>query len=116
MASLSNAGHLQAAIWVDKRYLAKAISLSPELFKVLRLGRKGQNGKPDTPPVWFEGIHYQRIGTRKILYNLALIQNWVATRHSSHEHQVAIEQYLRSLPQNQSKQVGRSRKASTSAV
>ena len=98
-------------IWVDKRYLAKAISLSPDLFKLLRLGRKGQNGKPDTSPVWIEGIHYQKIGTRKVLYNLALIENWVATRHSPHEHQSAIEQYLKSLPQNAPRKTGKSIKS-----
>lgn len=116
MMNLSNISRTQESIWVDKRHLATVISLSPESFKLLRLGRKGQNGKPDTPPIWTEGIHYQKIGTRKILYNLALIENWVATRHDPHEHQAAIEQYLRSLPQNQPKQVGRSRKTSTSAA
>ncbi len=108
MMNSTNVNHTQGAIWVDKRYLAKAISLSPDLFKLLRLGRKGQGGKPDIPPVWIEGIHYQKIGTRKVLYNLALIENWVATRHSPHEHQTAIEQYLKSLPQNAPRRSSRS--------
>lgn len=98
---------LQGTTWVDKRHLAKAISLSPESFKLLRLGRKGRDGKPDNPPVWVEGIHYQKIGTRKILYNLQLIENWVATRHSPREHELVIEQYLKSLPQNVPRKTGR---------
>lgn len=109
----NNSSYAQKAIWVDKRHLAKAISLSPELLKLLRLGRKGQNGKPDTSPVWTEGIHYQKIGSRKVLYNLVLVENWVATRHSPHEHQVAIEQYLRSLPQNAPRKTGKSIKSKT---
>jgi len=46
MASLS--GHLQAAIWVDKGICESNIVVT-RIIKVLRLGRKGQNGKPDTP-------------------------------------------------------------------
>jgi len=70
MASLSNAGH-PGSYWV-KRYLAKAISLSPELFKVLRLGRKGQNGKPDTPQFGLKVFITKELGP--VLYNLALIK------------------------------------------
>lgn len=107
MMEKTKIGSLLEATWVDKRHLAKAISLSPELFKLLRLGRKGRDGKPDTHPVWVEGVHYQKIGTRKILYNLQLIENWVATRHSPREHELVIEQYLKSLPQNAPRKTGR---------
>lgn len=108
--------HPQEVTWVDKRHLAKAISLSPESFKIFRLGRKGQNGKPDVTPVWTEGIDFQKVGSRKVLYNLALIKNWVATRHSPYEHDLAIEQYLKNLTHNQPKQVGRPRKTFTNAA
>ncbi len=44
---------------------------------------------------WIEGVHWFRINSRTVRYNLDLIKNWVENRHDSAAHQRAIAQYLR---------------------
>jgi Putative excisionase (DUF1233) len=78
-------------LFVTKKALSQAIGLSPETFKKYRL--KGD---------WIEGIHWQRINTRCILYNLQLIQDWIANRQDPKVHEQAIAAYLNSLPSSQS--------------
>lgn len=48
-----------------------------------------------------EGVHWQRFGTRKIVYNTTLLTDWVANQHSPELHQAAIAAYLESLPSSQ---------------
>lgn len=79
--------------FVSKHQLSKAIGLSPETFKKYRL----------SDALWIEGIHWQRVNSRCVLYNLPLILDWVANRGCPASHQKAIDAYLASLPCNQSK-------------
>lgn len=73
----------------NKRSLAKATGLSSETFKKYRLSGK-----------WLEGIHWQRINSRCVLYNLTLILDWIANSDDLKAHQKAIDNYLTSLPSN----------------
>ncbi|WP_404787978.1 excisionase family protein [Altericista sp. CCNU0014] len=78
--------------FVNKQALSQAIGLSPHTFKKYRLSNK-----------WVEGIHWQRLNSKCVLYNLTLIEDWVANRLQPEAHDRAIEGYLRSLPSNQPK-------------
>ncbi|PSB25348.1 excisionase family protein [Stenomitos frigidus] len=80
----------------NKHRLSDATGLSPETFKKYRLSGK-----------WIEGVHWQRLNSRCVLYNLSLILDWVANRSSPCVHQRAIESYLAALPSNQPKKRGR---------
>jgi tRNA(His) 5'-end guanylyltransferase len=55
-----------------------------------------------------EGIHWVRINSRCIRYNLDLIQDWLHNRHDPIAHQRAIESYQTSLLSNQKKNRGKS--------
>ncbi|MDZ8055202.1 MAG: excisionase family protein [Aulosira sp. ZfuVER01] len=74
----------------SKRILSQTTGLSNSTFKKYRLSG-----------VWLEGIHWQRLNSRSVLYNLPLILDWVANHKAPAVHQKAIENYLRSLPSNQ---------------
>ncbi|WP_103123744.1 hypothetical protein [Nostoc cycadae] len=76
----------------SKITLRQKIGLSNSTFKKYR-----------NSGVWLEGIHWQRLNTRSVRYNLPLILDWVANRNAPEVHQIAIENYLRSLPSNQKK-------------
>lgn len=56
---------------------------------------------------WVEGIHWVRVGTRKILYNRDLVLDWIANQSNPQAHQRAIETYLIQLPSNQPSKRGR---------
>jgi hypothetical protein len=53
-----------------------------------------------------EGIHWVRLNSRCIRYNLDLIQDWLQNRHDPIAHQRAIEVYQASLLSNQKKPAG----------
>jgi tRNA(His) 5'-end guanylyltransferase len=55
-----------------------------------------------------EGIHWVRINSRCIRYNLDLIQDWLHNRQDPIAHQRAIENYQASLLSNQKKTRGKS--------
>jgi hypothetical protein len=57
--------------------------------------------------VWQEGIHWQRLNSRSVLYNKPLVMDWIANRTNPQAHQRAIENYLSSLLSNQPKKRGR---------
>jgi hypothetical protein len=78
--------------FVNKHVLSEAIGLSHHTFKKYRLSN-----------TWVEGIHWQRVNSKCVLYNLTLIQDWLANRSQPDVHNRAIESYLRSLPSNQRK-------------
>lgn len=80
----------------NKKVLAKIIGCSVHTLKAFRL--RGD---------WIEGVHYTRINSRSILYNLPLCIDWIANRNNPLAHQQAIEKYLASLPCNQPKKRGR---------
>jgi tRNA(His) 5'-end guanylyltransferase len=54
-----------------------------------------------------EGIHWVRINSRCIRYNLDLIQDWLHNRQDPIAHQRAIENYQASLLSNQKKPRGK---------
>jgi hypothetical protein len=85
---------------VTASQLTQEIQLSTRTFNRLRVEGK-----------WEIGIHYFKISETKILYNLDLIQDWIANLHQLDLHQNAIETFLESLPSNcpqrKSKKVGK---------
>jgi hypothetical protein len=48
-----------------------------------------------------EGIHWVRLNSRCIRYNLDLLQDWMRNRHNPEAHQRTIEVYLANLQNNQ---------------
>lgn len=50
-----------------------------------------------------EGVHWVRVNSRCIRYNLELINDWLHNRHDPAAHQRAIEIYQASLLSNQRK-------------
>lgn len=55
-----------------------------------------------------EGVHWVRVNSRCIRYNLELIKDWLHNRHDPAAHQRAIEIYRASLLSNQRKSPKRS--------
>jgi hypothetical protein len=70
-----------------KRAAAKLLGLSPETLKKYRLHDK----------TLVEGIHWIKLNSRTIRYNLPLLADWLQNRHNPAAHQKAIEQYLSAL-------------------
>ncbi|NMF85818.1 hypothetical protein, partial [Nodosilinea sp. P-1105] len=50
---------------------------------------------------WIEGIHWVRINSRCVRYNLELIQDWLHNRENPAAHLQAIETYQKGLLSNQ---------------
>jgi tRNA(His) 5'-end guanylyltransferase len=50
-----------------------------------------------------EGVHWVRVNSRCIRYNLDLLKDWLHNRHDPAAHQRAIEIYQASLLSNQRK-------------
>jgi hypothetical protein len=50
-----------------------------------------------------EGVHWVRFSTRKVLYNLPLVQDALFNGFDSPEHRVACEKFLASMACNQPK-------------
>jgi acyl-CoA reductase-like NAD-dependent aldehyde dehydrogenase len=84
--------------FVGKKEAAKILGISPETLKVYRRDSLIQ-----------EGLHYVRWNTRVIRYNKILIEDW-AVNQGTQAHLRACERYLASLPSNQPKRSGASRK------
>lgn len=57
-------------------------------------------GNRDIKPKLIEGVHWFRPGTRSILYNISLIEDWLANLQDPKAHEKAIEAYRASLPSN----------------
>ena len=79
-------------LFVNKQKATEALGLSGETLKRYRL--QGE---------WIEGIHWVRINSRCVRYNLELIQDWFHNRHDPAAHLRAIEFYQASLLSNQKK-------------
>jgi tRNA(His) 5'-end guanylyltransferase len=52
---------------------------------------------------WVEGIHWVRVNSRCVRYNLELIQDWFSNRQDPNAHQRAIALYQSSVLSNQRK-------------
>jgi hypothetical protein len=76
----------------DKWQTAKRLRLSPATLKKYRL--KG---------TWIENVHWVRLNSRCIRYNLDLIEDWIHNQHNPIAHQRAIELHQASLLSNQRK-------------
>ncbi len=79
-------------LFVNKQKATEALGLSSETLKHYRLGGE-----------WIEGIHWVRINSRCVRYNLELIQDWFHNRHDPAAHLRAIEFYQANLLSNQKK-------------
>ena len=76
----------------DKHTTAEALSISPSTLKKYRLNAKFQ---------LYEGIHYYKLNSRTIRYNLDLMVDWAIHRNDPHAHQRAIEAYLAKIAKTQ---------------
>jgi len=74
---------------------AEIFSISSSTLKALRLGHLNR------PPILTEGIHWVRLAEKNILFNIPLLEDFLANRSNPTAHQKAIEFYLRSLPSSQ---------------
>ena len=79
-------------LFVSKKTASECLNLSESTLKKYRL--KGD---------WIEGIHWVRLNSRCIRYNLVLIQDWLHNRGNPTAHLQAIETYQKSLLSNQRK-------------
>lgn len=79
-------------LFVSKHQAAKCLNFSSSTLKKYRL--QGD---------WIEGIHWVRINSRCVRYNLELIKDWLSNRHDPAAHLRAIEQYQAGLLSNQGK-------------
>jgi tRNA(His) 5'-end guanylyltransferase len=73
-------------LFVTKRQASECLNLSPETLKRYRL--QGE---------WIEGIHWVRINSRCVRYNLELIKDWLHNRTNPNAHRRAIATYQESL-------------------
>ncbi|MEM6252889.1 MAG: hypothetical protein AAF821_08200 [Cyanobacteria bacterium P01_D01_bin.156] len=79
-------------LFVSKRQATECLNLSGSTLKKYRL-----NGE------WIEGLHWVRINSRCIRYNLELIEDWLHNRGNSAAHMRAIATYQQRLLSNQKK-------------
>ena len=73
-------------LFVSKRQVTECLNLSSSTLKKYRL--QGD---------WIEGIHWVRINSRCIRYNLELIRDWLHNRQNPAAHLRAIKAYQESL-------------------
>jgi CHAD domain-containing protein len=85
-------------LFISKRQASECLNLSSTTLKKYRL-----NGE------WIEGLHWVRINSRCVRYNLELIKDWLHNRADPTAHLRAIEAYQRDLLSNQ-KNTARKRK------
>lgn len=82
--------------FVTKHEIERLYGLSAETQKRYRLSGK-----------WTEGIHWIRVNSRVIRYNLPLIEDWFLNVNSPQLHNQAVTAYVTSLPCNRPKKRGR---------
>jgi hypothetical protein len=87
---------LQQAVWCNKHEAAQILGLSQSTLKKLRLTDQ-----------LIEGIHWVRFSSRCVRYNVELLKDWAATRMESGNHDLAVANFLNSLPSNQPQTRGR---------
>ena len=76
--------------FADKRLACARLKLSGTTLKRYR-----------TEGVWIEGVHWVRLNSRCIRYNLEMVQDWLQNRHDPVAHQRTIEMYQAQLLSNQ---------------
>lgn len=75
---------------------AAHFGLSKNTLKVWR------NGSAKIKASLIEGVHWVKSGERSVLYNVPLLEDWLANRKTNPEaHQRAIDAHRQSLPSNQ---------------
>ncbi|MEO1390275.1 MAG: hypothetical protein AAFV85_23325 [Cyanobacteria bacterium J06634_6] len=77
-------------LFVSKRQASECLNLSSTTLKKYRL-----NGE------WIEGLHWVRINSRCVRYNLELIKDWLHNRSDPTAHLRAIAIYQQNLLSNQ---------------
>ena len=77
--------------FVNKQGACQYLKLSETTLKRYRL-----------QGLFIEGIHWVRLNSRCIRYNLDLLQDWLRNRHDPDAHQRAIKVYQANLLNNQS--------------
>ncbi len=77
-------------LFVSKKQASECLDLSSSTLKKYRL-----NGE------WIEGLHWVRINSRCVRYNLDLIKDWLHNRSDPSAHLRAIEVYQQNLLSNQ---------------
>jgi hypothetical protein len=80
--------------FVSKRSAIELLGISDSTLKVWRLG------KGDRPPKLTEGVHWIRYSEKAILYNSALLEDFIVNIANPEAHERAIANYLASLPSN----------------
>ena len=73
-------------LFVSKRQASECLSLSGSTLKKYRLSGE-----------WVEGIHWVRLNSRCVRYNLELIKDWLQNQGNPKAHMRAIETYQRGL-------------------
>ncbi len=83
----------QSAVYsfVDKHEICKILSCCDVTLRRYRAN------------YWIEGIHWTRINSRVVRYNLELIKDWLVNRHDKMAHQKAIAKYQETLCDGQKK-------------
>ena len=76
--------------FVNKKNACEHLNLSGSTLKKYRL--QGD---------WIEGIHWVRLNSRCVRYNLDLIQDWLQNRANPTAHLRTIELYQKNLLSNQ---------------
>ena len=79
--------------FVDKHELAARIGYSHHSFKRFRKNK-----------IWLKGIHYIKLNSRTIRYNLDLCLNWLANQHEPKVHDAYIKEHLKIWQPNSSQQ------------
>jgi hypothetical protein len=69
--------------------------LSPRTLQELRSSRNKQH---------FQGVHYQKVGHRTVIYYLDMLMDWRDTRHCPHVHDQRVAQQLKVIEKQQSRQ------------
>ncbi|MGB3293603.1 MAG: hypothetical protein WBB01_11510 [Phormidesmis sp.] len=77
-------------LFVSKRQASECLNLSSSTLKKYRLSGE-----------WIEGLHWVRINSRCVRYNLELIKDWLHNRNDPSAHLRAIEVYQQGLLSNQ---------------
>lgn len=84
--------------FITKQQASEILNMSFSTLKKYRL-----NG------TWIEGIHWVKLNSRCIRYNLELIQDWLHNREDPVAHYRAIDLYHASLASNQKRTKQKSR-------
>jgi CHAD domain-containing protein len=77
-------------LFVNKRQASECLSLSSSTLKKYRLSGE-----------WIEGVHWVRINSRCVRYNLELLKDWLQNRGNPEAHMRAIKIYQHHLLSNQ---------------